>query len=225
MKLAYYQYFQFISVCTGFLLFPAVKRSAMVWLLLFCTWGVAIELLAWLWINSWGAVSNYVIYNLYILVAAPVLYYGFDRKMQLNSRNKIRYRISAILLLLFYGVDYLFITGSNEMTTLSVILFYFTAVLLAIGMLFKMALGEEAVSMEIQPVFWACAGFLIFGMGALVTLGLNQYIRMNHITIQNKTLYRIIMPMLNVVFSLFITYAFILCRPRKKSYSPSLSSF
>lgn len=216
MHFLYFHYFQFLSVVVGVALVRHLKRARMVWLLLFCMWGVFIEVWArWVFMIG-GAPNNYSVYNKYAIVAGPLLYFGFYRKMYFSKRNRFLFKVATAFIVSFYLIDLLFITGENAFASLSAILFYFVNTLLAVGALFEMAMDEETFNLTEKPMFWVAASLLIFSLGAIVVLGLSQYIRINQITIQNKALYRVIMPMVNVVLYSSITYAFILCRPRKK---------
>jgi ABC-type dipeptide/oligopeptide/nickel transport system permease component len=80
--------------------------------------------------------------------------------------------------------------------------------------------SENYFELSKHPYFWTAAGLLIFSLGTLVVLGMNQFIRINNLTIVNKALYRTIMPVLNVILYSSYSYAFYLCARMKKSYSP-----
>ncbi len=174
-----------------------------------------------IWVIKLGFPNNYFIINLYAVIGAPVIYAGFYKHLQLSQRNKKWYKIFAILLTAGFVIDYFFINDFNKIDAYSLIVFYFINIILCCGWLFKTAMKDEIFRFDREPLFWISSGLLIFSIGTLITLGMNQFIRINQLTIQNQFIYRIIMPVLNVILYSSFTYAFLLCRLRKKSYSSS----
>lgn len=220
--LKYHHYFQLISVVTGLIFIYLVWERKMIFFFLTCLAGTFVDILSG-WVISAGYKSNYFIINLYPLLSVPLILIAYYRHLKLSIKNKRLYRMAAILIFSGFILNYLIGEGPIRLNTFTAIFFYFTNILLSCGMLFKLAMREDFFIFTNEPLFWISAGLLIFSLGALVTMGLNQFIRINHITIHNKTLYRVIMPMLNVILYLSFTYAFILCKRKKKSYSPSSS--
>jgi hypothetical protein len=84
--------------------------------------------------------------------------------------------------------------------------------------LFKMAVIDEPENERIymHPFFWISVSLLLFSLGSLVVLGLQEYIVSHQIQMEGKSIYRIIMPVLNVILYLGYTYAFLLCRKKIK---------
>lgn len=121
------------------------------------------------------------------------------------------------------GFLYNFLLGEGmySVDSITVVLQQFILVLLCCLLLFQMAMREEYFQFSKEPMFWISGGLLVFSMGTLVALGMSQFIRMNHITIQNINLYRIIMPVLNVILYSSYIIGFILCKRKKKSYLQS----
>lgn len=218
----YHQYFEMASVIAGIIFFSSLKKEKMFVFFLLCIISLSVDLISTYLISA-GYNSNYFIINLYPLTAAPLIFYGFFTLLNLSSRNAAIYRIVATTACAAFFINYFFGEGINKLNTFSILFFYFFNIFLSSGMLFKMAMREDYFLFVNEPAFWVSAGLLIFSLGALVVMGMNQFIRINQITIRNVTLYRIIMPVLNVILYSSFTYAFVLCGLRKKSYSQSLS--
>lgn len=217
MTLSYFHFFELAAVLAGIVLFRSVKHSSMLWLWLLSVVGFGVDL-ASRWAIDAGLPNNYFIFNLYPVLAAPLIYYGFYKHLDLATANKRIYKVAATSISLLFVLNYGVITGPNKIAVIAIVFFYFFNVLLCCGLLFKLAMRDEIFRFSDQPVFWAASGLLIFSLGALVTLGMHQFIRVNQLTIHNKALYRVIMPALNVVLYSSFTYAFILCKLKKKSF-------
>lgn len=218
MYFGYHQYFQMAAVLVGFIFFRDLMKLKLTGFFLLCLVGLLIDVLSF-WVIQNGAPSNYYIINLYSVICAPIVYFAFFRHLHLSSRNALLYKIIAVLISISFVLDYSFNGGTERLATLTIVFFYFFNILLSCGLLFKMAIRDSYFTFFDQPLFWISAALLIFSLGAIVVMGMNQFIRINHLTIKNKSLYRVIMPMLNVVLYSSFTYAFILCKLKKKSYS------
>lgn len=217
MNILFYQYFQIAAVLSGIVFFNSLIREKMVGFFVLCLIGLISDLFL-VWVIENGFKNNYFIINLYSVVTAPVIFYSFYIHLKLSKRSKVLYKICALIISLGFVADYIFGKGTVEISTITILFYFFFNILLCCGLLFKMAMRDEVFSFSNEPIFWISAGLLIFSLGALVVLGMNQYIRINHLTIKNRALYRVIMPILNVILYSSFTYAFILCRLKKKSY-------
>jgi ABC-type Co2+ transport system permease subunit len=82
--------------------------------------------------------------------------------------------------------------------------------------LLKYALVEDSMYHFFKtPYFWVSSGLLIFSLATLVVLGLQNYILSHRVQIQQINVYRIVMPIANIVLYSAYSYAFILCRPHQ----------
>lgn len=220
IHLYYYHFFQAAAVTSGLLFFRSVKAASLGWFLLLCIAGLVIDVGSIWWFYGLGFPNNYLIINLYSVVALTLLLVGFYKPLVLSPNEAKWYGRITVLLILVMAVDYILTMDSNKNSILGNILFNFFGIILSCLWLFRMAIKDEVFSFFDEPLFWISSGFLIFCLGALVVMGMSQYIRIHQITIQNKPLYRVIMPMLNVILYTSFTYAFLLCRLKRKSYSP-----
>ena len=164
--------------------------------------------------------TNYLIYNLYLLISTPVYFYLFYFLINIEDKFRRPYITVATLISFLFLLDFLFLEGPKNFMTISIIFQQFFFILLSCFLLFKMAVSRHYFILHKHPYFWIAAGLLIFSLGTLVVLGMNQFIRVNNITLANKHLYGTIMPVLNVLLYSSYSYAFYLCVQMKKSYSP-----
>lgn len=218
----YYQYFQIASVLSGLLFLGWVRMERLSWFVLLCAAGATIDVTS-TWVRNAGYPSNQFVLNYYPMLSIVIVFAGYYTHLGLSKRNKMIYISVAILVATAAILNYLFWEGMIMMDTYSHIFYHFFCILLSCSLLFKMAMREDYFTFTAEPIFWIAGGMLIFSLGALVVIGMSQFIRINHLTIRNKALYNVIMPMLNVIFYGSFIYAFILCRLKKKSYSPLLS--
>lgn len=222
MTILYYQYFQIASVLSGLLFFRRLRDQHLLYFLLLCTIGTVVDISS-SWVKDAGYPSNHFVLNYYPMLSISVVFIAYYRHLQLSTPNGIIYKLVAVVATAAGILNYFFWEGMMKMNNFSHIFYHFFCILLSCLLLFKMAMREDYFTFTSESLFWIAGGMLIFSLGALVVMGMSQFIRINHLTIRNKALYNIIMPMLNVIFYSSFTYAFILCRLKRKSYSPLLS--
>ena len=222
MIIRYYQYFQIASVLSGLIFLRYLRREKMVYFLLLCFVGATVDITSTR-IRDIGYYSNHFVLNFYPMLSIAIVFVAYYRHLNLSALSKVFYILTAGLATIAGVMNYLFWEGMVDMNIFSQIFYHFFSILLSCTFLFKMAMREDYFTFTGEPAFWVASGMLIFGLGALVVMGMSQYIRINHLTIRNRTLYNFIMPMLNVILYSSFTYAFILCRLKRKSYSPLLS--
>jgi hypothetical protein len=172
-------------------------------------------------VRFWGFKSNYFLANIYLILSTILYLYIFFKIFNFNDKIGRTYKRVSIIIMLPFFYNYLFFQGPLNLNTLTISFQQLINILLSCGLLFRLATDEKYFIILKEPYFWMAAGLLIFSLGALVIMGLNQYIRINHLTIKNKALYRIFMPILNVILYSAYTYSFYLCRRKKKLYLPS----
>lgn len=167
-------------------------------------------------IKVWGLNnSDHFLKNIYVLVSTPLFFYLFYRQFPLSKKIKAAYSTIAVLVSGIFLMNYLFFQGPTHINILSVIFQQLVTILLSCTLLYFLSTDEKYIILLKEPSFWIAAGLLIFSLGTLVILGLYQYIRMNHLTIQNRNLYSFLMPFLNIILYSSYTYAFYLCRQKK----------
>ncbi len=162
--------------------------------------------------------TNYLIYNFYLIFSTPVQLLLFYNMLQLVRLQQKIFIVISFLLMLFLLIDFYFFQGVNIFNTYSLVLIMFLNIVFSVLVLFKSFLVDEiTTSFFRHPYLWINAGILIFSLGALVMLGLQQYIEVNKLVINNKNAYRQVMPVLNVILYSAYSYAFLLCRQTSSS--------
>ena len=215
----YYHFFQYMALFSAIYFYNSLKiyrAGAMLPLLI----GVCAIETSSIIVLTIGYQSNHFLYNLYILISSPLYFYMFLFFLNLKGIYRKIYIYITVIITIGFLSNFFFFEGVFKFNTLSIILTSFFTVLLSILLLFKLAVTENYINLSKHPYFWIAAGLLIFSLGTLVVLGLNQFIRINKLTIVNKALYVQIMPVLNAILYSSYSYAFYLCARMKKSYSP-----
>ena len=219
MKLLYFQYFQYLALFSAIFYYRSLKiykAGAMLPLLLI----VCFIETANITLKHYGFTNNHFLYNLYSLLCTPIYFYVFYSFLNIPATLQKTYFYTGLCISLLLVYNFFFFEGIFKFNTLSIILMQFCTILLSVFLLFKLAVSENYIILSRHPYFWIAAGLLIFSLGTLVVLGMNQYIRIHNLTIVNKTLYKTIMPVLNVILYSSYSYAFYLCAQMRKSYSP-----
>lgn len=220
MRVPYFYYFQAIALIACIIFYRDLKKYRLQYFLPLCILVAITELLASNF-KKLGLPSNYPFQNLYLIFSTPLYFYIFYKILNIGKDfRKIYIAIGISVSLLFFG-NYLFFEGPMRLNTLTIIFQQMVTILLSCSVLFHLATNEKHFLLLREPYFWIASALMIFSLGALVVMGMNQYIRLNNLTIKNKALYRVIMPVLNVILYSSYTYAFYLCKPKKKLYSPS----
>ncbi len=215
-------YLQYTALLCALILYSSLRRRKMEVFFWICLVSVVVETLSGLVIEKKWFAQNYFVINFYFLLTTPLFLYAFYQQLQMTPRQQRSYKSVSLLIMAGFLYNILLGEGFNNLNTLTIIMQQFINVLLSCMLLFNMAVRDDYFLLSREPMFWISAGILIFSLGTLVSLGMSQFIRMNQITINNKNLYRITMPVLNIILYLSYTIGFILCTQKKKSYSPSL---
>lgn len=215
MQLPFYQYFQILALISCIIFYKDVRKNKLGAFLPLCILVCGVEIssanvLVWKLGNS-----DHFIKNIYLLVSTPLYFYIFYRQFPLSKKIKIAYSAIAVIVSGLFLMNYLFFQGPTHINILSVIFQQLVTILLSCTLLYFLSTDEKYIILFKEPSFWIAAGLLIFSLGTLVILGLYQYIRMNHLTIQNQNLYSFLMPFLNIILYSSYTYAFYLCWQKK----------
>lgn len=214
MNLSYFHYFQYLSLFAALLFYRGLKSYALQWmiplLLLVCIVETSAKNVHW-----FNLKSNYVIYNIYVVLSIPLYLTIFFQLLEWKAVKKIIYFLFSTLLTAFGFLDVLIIS-KGEMGIYSVMILFICQVLLSCLVLSRLAMSENReVHMLKEPHFWFAAGVIIFALGTGLLIGLLPYIRNNNLHIFGEPLYRIMIPALNVVLYSCYTYAFYLCMKHK----------
>lgn len=219
ITIKYFQYFQILALIASIFFYKGLKAYRINFFVFILSVVCIIESIS---ANRvlFNLKTNYLFYNLYLLISTPVYFYLFYFLLNIKAKYRWTFIGIAFLISFLFFLDFLFFEGPQNINTLSIIFQQFVFILLSCFLLFKMAVSQQFFILQNHPFFWIASGLLIFCLGTLVVLGLNQFIRINKITLANKHLYGAIMPVLNVILYSSYSYAFYLCEQTKKSYSP-----
>jgi hypothetical protein len=163
-------------------------------------------------ISLFGWKSNYFLYNYYLLIYTPLLFLAFYPILNYTGRPKKLLVFAAIFSTILIVINYFFLQGRVEFNTYSEVLSTFAAVVLSMLLIVKLFTGDTTSGLINNPHFWVAAGTLIFSLGAMVVLGLQQFIAARNIKLMGVNIYKIIMPILNIFLYGGYSYAFILCK-------------
>lgn len=167
-----------------------------------------------------GWKSNYFLYNWYLLLSPPFYLYLFYKMLDLEGTAGIIFAVIALLAALLVFLNYFFLQGNRVFNNYSFLFIEIINIVFCCIILFKMALIDEPGPEPLfrLPYFWISLSLLLFSLGAVVVLGMQEYIAKNKIEIEGKPLYRFIMPALNMVLYLGYSYAFLLCRKKNNNF-------
>ena len=157
--------------------------------------------------------DNYFIYNIYLLSSTPIVLYLYKQMLALDSKTKIVFIAISIFIMTLIVINYLFLQGTKQLNTHSIILIEIMNIILSCFVLVQLVFKDDIErSLFNEPYFWINVGSLFFSLGTLVVMGLQQYIRANHIQLNKVSAYFFIMPFLNVILYSSWSYGFILCK-------------
>jgi len=215
MTIHLYQYFQLISLLSAIVYFKGLKQfklAAFIPLLFFtCT----IELLATNF-KTLGYKSNYSIYNFYLIAHMPILLHLQLQMLYLNKKERFVFIIIGILAIVFSCVNYMYLQGNGKFNSYSFILFESLTIMVSSLILARYVINDEqTIPLLKSPIFFINAGLLLFGLGCLSVLGLQEYILANKLLINGITIYKLLMPSLNIILYSSYAYAFYLCSHTK----------
>lgn len=212
MTFVFYQYFQVLSLVMAIIFYKGLQRHKLTAFipLLFLT--IIIEIIGMNY-SRLGWEDNYFLYNIYILLLLPLQLYLFSKMLFLTGKEVTIFLIISMLGMLAVLLNYFFIEGPYAFNSQSLILLEVLNIIFSCLALFRLSFQQDRYRhLFNDPYFWINAVTFLFGLVALVLLGLQPFIRSNKIIIANKTLYHAILPAANVVLYSGYSYAFILCR-------------
>ena len=215
MHFAWYEYFQII--CLGMAIYCRKGLKAC-YLKAFIPLLVVVNITEMVGMNfrAFGWSSNYLVYNIYLLVSTPFFFYLAGKMLFLSRWESYVFYIVCILCLLLVVINFCFFQGWDQFNTYSFGLIEIMKIVFSGLCLVRLVvLDQEEKNFMKEPFFWINSVNLMFGLSTLVILGLQSYILINHIEIGNKPLYQAILPAVNAILYGGYSYAFILCRTQK----------
>jgi hypothetical protein len=215
MQFEYFQYLQCFSLLVAIICYKGLKYFKIVPLIVVILLSCISDVLGAFDPKVFGTVSNYWIYNYYLLLSLPAYCLLFNS--MLAALGQLKKILIAVELLCIAAVlvNYFFIEGMHAFNSYTLILSEVLLVMLSCITLVQLAL-KESIEPEFlkHPYFWISVGTLLFSLGTVVVLGLQQYISANHLSFGKVNIYNTIMGVLNIVLFSTYTYAAFLCRMR-----------
>jgi hypothetical protein len=222
MRIAWYEYFQIVALVTAVYCRKGLKTCS---ILAFIPLLIIVNITEFTAANFsyFGWPSNYLIYNLYLVISTPFFFYLAGKMLFLTKRESIIYYIVCVLCMLLVLVNFGFIQGMNHFNTYSLGLVEIMIIVFSGLCLVRLTVfDQQEMNFMREPYFWINSLNLLFGLITLVVLGLQSYILINHIEIAHKSLYNAILPVVNAIIYSGYTYAFILCRTQITRFSSPL---
>jgi hypothetical protein len=214
MTIDLFQYFQLLSLLVAIICYKGLVHCQLVLFIPLLLLTNVVEILGANY-KQLGWSRSDAVYNWYILLSTPINLYLYGVMLKLRRNEKPVYIIISILSLAFIIINFAFLQGARQFNNISVVLIEILNIVFSCFVLLRLALyGDVKLGILKAPYSWISAANLLFGLITLVLLGLQQYIRSNNIVIGNTSLYRAILPVVNIILYSCYTVAFILCRIR-----------
>jgi hypothetical protein len=215
MHIAWFEYCQIISLCLAIYCRKGLKACSLLAFIPFLIIVNITELTARNYL-AFGWTSNYFVFNLYLLISTPFLFYLAGKMLFLTRKESVIFFIVCILCMLLVIFNFAFVQGFTQFNTYSLCVIYILVIVFSGLCLVRLTVfDEKELNFMKEPYFWINSLNLFFGLITLVVLGLQTYILINHVEIAHKSLYSAIMPVVNAIVYLGYGYAFILCRTQR----------
>ncbi len=215
MHITWYGYFQIWSLLVAIFCWKGLKACSLLAFIPFLIVVIVTELTA-MNFQAFGWKSNYIMYNLYLLVSTPFLFYLAGKMLFLTRKESIVFYIVCILCMLLVVFNFIFIQGTTEFDSYSLSLIEILIIVFSGLCLVRLTvLDQKELNFIKEPYFWINSLNLFFALITLVVLSLQSYILINHVEIVHRSLYSAIMPVVNAIVYLGYSYAFILCRTQR----------
>jgi hypothetical protein len=213
MEIHYHQYFQIISLLAAIAFYRGLihfKLAAFIPLLLI------VCIIEFLGVNNeyFGWKSNYFIYNYYLLLSPPFYFIVFYQMFRLKGKSRYILVGISILIEILVLLNYFFFQGSSRFNNQSMVFLSIMYIFITCLIILKINLldEDERVQSKANEIYFIIlSSTLLFNLGSLIVMGLQTFISANKIEMRGVTLYRFIMPKLNVIVYGAYAYAFYLC--------------
>lgn len=213
MIVHYYHFFELLSLILSIVFYPYLKKRRLEAYSLLLLFTVIVEILASNWKFWTGLGRNDIVYNIFFLISFPVQFYIFYRMLNLEPIAKVIFKIFCGLVLILAFINCFLFQGLFVFNNYSFVLNQLINIFFSVMILFKLAVRDNMdVNFLKEPYFWICGGTLLFSLGALVVIGLREFIILYDLQINGTRVYRYLMPVLCVVLYSCYSYGFFLCK-------------
>lgn len=218
MQLEWFEYLQILSLIIALLCYKGLRLYGILLFIPFLFFDCITDFLGDNYL-IFGWEDNYFLYNYYLLITTPLSLFLFYKMLSLN-KAKIIFLVISILLMSFITINYFFIQGKAQFNSYSLLLGMTINIIFSSLILIRLVADDTKIlNLFKEPFFWINAATLLFSLGTLVVLGLQQYIVANDIKYKEEILYNVIMHILNVFLYAALSYGFILCHLQKNKLS------
>jgi hypothetical protein len=162
-------------------------------------------------IFAYGGKNDFV-YNMYLMFTIPIMLYLFYKMLGLQGIAIKIYAGICLLCFAFVGIDFLYIEKPFNFNIYTLILIQVIYIVLSCLVLLELGKDDKHINLFEHPFFWINAGNLLFSLGALVMLGLLQFVRDNNIKAFNEGIQEVVMRALNIILYCAYSVGFILCQ-------------
>jgi len=222
MHIAWFEYFQILSLITAIYCWKGLKSCSLLAFIPLLIIVNAAELIAENY-RAYGWSSNYRVYNLYLLMSTPFFFYLAGKMLFLTRKEAVIFYIVCVLCMVLVCINFGFIQGPIQFNSYSLGLVDIMIIVFSSLCLVRLTVfDQKELNFMREPYFWINSLNLLSSLITLVVLGLQSYIQINKIEIANKTLYHAILPAVNAIVYGGYSYAFTLCRTQRARSSSLL---
>lgn len=209
-------FFEMLSLVIAIFCYTALKQTKMVYFIPFLLLTVIVEFVGYLAVTYGIKNRNYWIYNIFNLIEFLFYAYLFASNFQLKFLRLLAYA-SMPVLILFSSLNYIYIQGSENFHTYTLLLGSFFMVFFCCCFFYEWVLPEQITQNLIrQPFFWICVGLLLFYLGSVIINALFEYLRSSDMIQEGKRIYVFINRSLNIILYTSFSISFLICRKNRK---------
>jgi hypothetical protein len=209
-------FFEMLSLVIAIFCYTALKQTKMVYFIPFLLLTVVVEFIGYLAIVYEIRGKNYWLYNVFNLIEFLFYAYLFASNFQLKFLRVLAYA-SMPVLILFSSLNYIYIQGSENFHTYTLLLGSFFMVFFCCCFFYEWVLPEQITQNLVrQPFFWICVGLLLFYLGSVIINALFEYLRSSDMIQEGKRIYVFINRSLNIILYTSFSISFLICRKNRK---------
>lgn len=209
-------FFEMLSLVIAIFCYKALKQTKMVYFIPFLLLTVVVEFIGYLAIVYEIRGKNYWLYNVFNLIEFLFYAYLFASNFQLKFLRVLAYA-SMPVLILFSSLNYIYIQGSENFHTYTLLLGSFFMVFFCCCFFYEWVLPEQITQNLVrQPFFWICVGLLLFYLGSVIINALFEYLRSSDMIQEGKRIYVFINRSLNIILYTSFSISFLICRKNRK---------
>ena len=213
MTLLYFQYFQLFSLLMALLCRKGLNFFSLGIMIPILVVDNVTEIIGTNFRTLFHSSDNYFVYNIYFILSTPLFLYLFGVMLKGDAKQRRRLIYAGVAIEALILLNYFFIQGMGAFNTFSALLVGLTEIFLSCLVLTRLAMRkEDEENLLKDPYFWINAMILLFSLVALIILGIQKYIAINHIQFGGKNLYFAINEAANAALYTGYSAAFLLCQ-------------